>query len=136
MKSKDQTIAIERQRLENGGLILFVVLITIGLGLVVKTFLGALLWSALAAILFQPLFQRLLARWPDRRNRAALVTLLIITVAVVIPALIVGSMVVDQAAGVYSQIRSDQLRVLFRTDPRRVAWPLAAIARQQRVRQL
>ena len=109
MKSKDQTIAIERQRLENGGLILFVVLITIGLGLVVNTFLGALLWSALAAILFQPLFQRLLARWPDRRNRAALVTLLIITVAVVIPALIVGSMVVDQAAGVYSQIRSGQI---------------------------
>ncbi|WP_010218316.1 AI-2E family transporter [Sphingomonas sp. PAMC 26621] len=86
-------------------------LITIGLGLVVTTFMGALLWSTLAAILFQPLFQRLLAHWPGRRNRAALVTLLVITVAVIIPALIVGSMVVDQAAGVYGQFRSGQINV-------------------------
>lgn len=104
-------MAIERQRVENGGLILFLVLITLGLALVVSSFLGALLWSALAAILFQPLFQRLLKRWPERRNRAALVALLIITVAIVLPALIVSSMVVDQAAGVYTQIRSGQINI-------------------------
>jgi predicted PurR-regulated permease PerM len=106
---KAQTIAIDRHRIDHGGLVLFLALITIGLTLVVSSFLGALLWAALAAILFQPLFQRLLARWPERRNRAAAVTLLIITVAVVIPALIVTSMVVDQAAGVYNQIRSGQI---------------------------
>ncbi|MET3827590.1 putative PurR-regulated permease PerM [Sphingomonas sp. PvP055] len=108
---KDKTIAIERQRVENGGLIVFLVLITIALGLVVTSFLGALLWATLAAILFQPLFQRLLARWPGRRNRAALVALLIITVAVIIPALIVGSMIIDQAAGVYGQFRAGKINV-------------------------
>ena len=36
-------------------------------------------------------------------------TLLIITVAVIIPALIIGSLVVEQAAGVYAQIRSGQI---------------------------
>lgn len=82
-----------------------------GLGLVVSSFLGALLWSALAAILFQPLFQRLLGYWPGKRNRAALVALLVITVAIVLPALIVSSMVVDQAAGVYTQFRSGQINV-------------------------
>lgn len=107
--AKVQTIAIERHRVEHGGLILFLALITIGLGLVVSSFFGALLWAALAAILFQPLFQRLLARWPERRNRAAAVALLIITIAVVIPALIVTSMVVDQAASVYNQMRSGQI---------------------------
>ncbi|TPG49355.1 AI-2E family transporter [Sphingomonas glacialis] len=109
--SEDRTIAIDRQRVENGGLILFLTLITVGLGMVVSSFLGALLWSALAAILFQPLFQRLLAYWPGRRNRAALVALLIITVAIVLPALIISSMVVDQAAGVYTQIRSGQINI-------------------------
>lgn len=84
-------------------------MITIALGLVVTSFLGALLWSTLAAILFQPLFKRLLARWPGRRNRAALVALLIITVAVILPALVIGSMIIDQAAGVYGQIRSGQI---------------------------
>ncbi len=70
-------MAIIRQRVENGGLILFLVLITIALGLVVSSFAGALLWAALAALLFQPLFQWLLAHWPDRRNTAAAMTLLL-----------------------------------------------------------
>jgi len=102
-------MTIDRRRVENGGLLLFLGLITIGLLLVVSGFAGALLWALLAALLFQPLFQRLLARWPDRRNRAAGLTMLIITVAVLIPALIVGSLVANQAAGVYEQIRSGQI---------------------------
>lgn len=102
-------MAIAPQRVENGGLILFLALITIGLALVVSSFAGALLWAALAALLFQPLYQRLLAIWPGRRNTAAALTIVIITVAVVIPALIVTSLVVEQAAGVYSQIRTGQI---------------------------
>ncbi len=102
-------MTIARHRVENGGLILFLGLITIGLTLVVSSFIGALLWAMLAALLFQPLFQRLLRRWPGRRTMAAALTLLIITVAVVIPAIIIASMVVEQAAGVYTQIRSGQI---------------------------
>jgi predicted PurR-regulated permease PerM len=102
-------MTIDRRRVENGGLILFLAIITIGLLLVVSSFIGALLSAVLAALLFQPLFQRLLRRWPNRRNTAAAVTLLIITVAVVIPALVLSSLVIEQATGVYSQIRSGQI---------------------------
>ncbi|MDP1027558.1 AI-2E family transporter [Sphingomonas sp. KR1UV-12] len=102
-------MALNRQRVENGGLILFLVLITVALTLVVSSFIGALLWAVLGALLFQPLFQRLLRHWPGRRNLAAAVTILIITVAVVLPAMIVASMVVEQAAGVYQQIRAGQI---------------------------
>lgn len=102
-------MSIDRHRTENGGLLTFIALITVGLIAVVWSFAGALLWAALAALLFQPLFQRLLRRWPDRRNRAAAVTLLIITVAVVIPALIVASLVIEQAAVVYNQIRAGRI---------------------------
>lgn len=102
-------MGFSRERIQNGGLILTIVLITVGFLIVVSGFLGALLWAALAALMFQPLFQRLLGKWPTHRNRAAALTLLIITIAVIIPALIVGSLVVDQAAGVYGQIRSGQI---------------------------
>lgn len=102
-------MTIARQRVEKAGLILFVSLITIGLAMVVWSFFGALLWAALAALLFQPLFQRLLTRWPGRRNTAAALAMLIITIAVVIPALIIASLVVEQAAGVYGQMRSGQI---------------------------
>lgn len=100
---------IERQRIENGGLILFLVIVTIGLTLVVSSFLSALLWAALAALLFQPLYHRLLERWPGRRNLASAMTLLIITVAVIIPALVVASLVAEQASGVYLKIRNGEI---------------------------
>lgn len=102
-------MAVDRRGLENGGLILFLVGITIALGAIVWGFVGALLWAGLAALLFQPLYQRLLAQRPGRRNTAAALTMLTITIAVVIPAIIIASMVVDQAAGVYDQIRSGQI---------------------------
>ena len=102
-------MTIVRQRVENGGLILFLGAITIALTLVVSSFIGALLWAALAALLFQPIFRRFLAHWPARRNMAAALTLLVITVAVVIPAMIVASLVVEQAAGVYQQISTGQI---------------------------
>ncbi|QJU59265.1 AI-2E family transporter [Sphingomonas sp. AP4-R1] len=102
-------MAIRSGRIESGGLIVFLTLITVALAMIVSSFAGALLWAALAALLFQPLFQRLLRRWPTRRNIAAAVTLLIISVAVVIPAVVIGSLVVDQAAGVYTQLRSGQI---------------------------
>ena len=102
-------MTISRQRVENGGLLLFLAIATVALLLIVSGFVGALLSAVLAAILFQPLFRRLLKRWPERRNMAAAITMLIITVAVVIPAIVIASMVVDQAAGVYVQMRSGQI---------------------------
>ncbi|SFR96504.1 AI-2E family transporter [Sphingomonas jatrophae] len=102
-------MTIARHRVETGGLILFLFLITVALTLIVSGFIGALLWAALAALLFQPLFQRFVARWPGRRNLAAAMTMLVITVAVVIPAMVLTSLIVDQAAGVYTQIRTGQI---------------------------
>jgi len=102
-------MVIETRRLESGGLILFLMLITVALLVVVSSFIGALLWAGLAAILFQSLFRWLLARWPGRRNLAAAATLLIILVAVIIPALAITAMVVDQSAGVYARVQNGEI---------------------------
>ncbi|KHS44466.1 putative permease [Novosphingobium subterraneum] len=100
---------LERSKIEKGGFVLFLVLVTVGLTLVVSHFLGAMLWAALAAIMFHSLNQRLLERWPERRSRAAAMTLLIITFAVIIPAMLIGTMVVEQASGVFAQLRTGEL---------------------------
>ncbi|HQS70704.1 MAG: AI-2E family transporter [Novosphingobium sp. 28-62-57] len=100
---------IDRRRVDNGGLILLLVLATVALAMVVSAYASALLWAALAAVLFQPLFRRLDQRWPGHRNSAATLTLLIITVAVIIPAMVIASLVIDQASGVYLQLRSGQI---------------------------
>ncbi len=100
---------IDRRRLETGGFILFLVAITAALCLVVSSFAVALLWSALAAILFQSLYHWLLKRSPERRNLAAALTLLIIFVAVIVPTLFIGSLMVDQAGTVYAKLQSGQI---------------------------
>jgi predicted lysophospholipase L1 biosynthesis ABC-type transport system permease subunit len=61
-----------KDRLEHGGFLLFLAFISIGLMLIVSSFMGALLGAVLGALLFQPLFQKLLAAardaaiWPRR----------------------------------------------------------------------
>ena len=42
----------------------------------IAPFSGAILWAIVAAVLFEPLNVRLLARMPRRRNAAAAITLL------------------------------------------------------------
>ena len=85
--------------LERGGFLLFLALVTLALLVVVLPFAQPLLWAALAAIMFQPLFRWFLVRAPGRDNQAALATLLVIFVAVIVPAFAIGSAVVNEAAG-------------------------------------
>lgn len=78
-------------------------------------FAGPLLWSALAAIMFQPLYKWSLKKARGRRNLAALMTLLIIFVAVLLPALWIGSAVVGETVDLVNSLRSDppDLRLWF-----------------------
>lgn len=100
---------IDTSRIERGGLIVLLAVVTASLLFVVSGFASALLWAALAALMFGSLNERLLERWPGRRSLAAAMTLLIITFAVIIPAMLIGTMVVQQAAGVFGQMRSGEI---------------------------
>lgn len=75
----------------------------------VAPFSGAILWAVIAAVLFEPLNTRLLARMPRRRNLAALATLLVIVGVVVIPALLLGAALVSEAAAIYARVQSGEL---------------------------
>ncbi len=90
---------MEHKRLEGGGYLLFLALITLGFAFIIWPFLLPILWAALAAIMFQPMF-----RWFRTKlkgdNRAAIATLLVITIAVIIPAFLIGGVVVEQATSV------------------------------------
>jgi len=95
-------------RIDRGGFLLLLALLCAGLLFIVWPFMPALFWAVLAAIMFQPLFQKILARLDGRRNTAALATLGVITVAVIVPALIIGTMIVDQATDIYVALRDQQ----------------------------
>lgn len=77
--------------------------------LIVWPFYGAVLWAAIASILFAPVYRRLVASMGQRRSLAALATLAIIVVMVIVPLTLITAALVQEAAGVYERIQSGEL---------------------------
>ncbi|MGD9810521.1 MAG: AI-2E family transporter [Sphingobium sp.] len=75
------------------------------------TFFDAVLWAVVAAIMFAPMQRRLVAWRPDRPNSMALLTLLTLIAIVIIPMIIIGTLLLQEAASVYSGIQSGEIDV-------------------------
>ena len=73
------------RRLERNAFFILLGLLTIALAWVIGPFYGAVFWGAVLALMFEPLYRRLLARFRGRRNLAALATLAIILLIVILP---------------------------------------------------
>ncbi len=84
-------------RIERGGFLVFLALATLAFLAIAWPFAAPILWAALAAIIFQPLYRRFLDWRPGHENQAAVATLLVVTFAVVLPAVLIGSAIVAQA---------------------------------------
>jgi len=116
---------------ERTGFLLFLALVTWGVAMIVLPFAAPLLWATLAAIMFQPLYQKILAKWPGAHNRAAGATMLVITFAVVLPAFLIGSKVVEEAASVFQAFQDGEIDVaawfaqIFAALPQQVQQTLA-----------
>ncbi|HWI87167.1 MAG TPA: AI-2E family transporter [Sphingomonas sp.] len=90
-------------------LLLLLVVATIGFAWLIGPFAGAILWGIIAAILFTPIYERLLDTIKGRRNVAAVLTLLIIVALVIVPALLLGAALLNQAASAYAAVRSGEI---------------------------
>jgi len=105
MKTKDN----QGPRVEDGFFMAFVLVITVAFALVIEPFFAAILWAVIAAILFAPVNDRLLRRMPNRRNGAALITLLLITAMVILPAILLGLALIQEISNFYNRIQSGQI---------------------------
>jgi predicted PurR-regulated permease PerM len=72
-------------------------------------FYGAILWATVIAILFAPLHRRLSRSVGKRRNLAALATLAIIVVMVIVPLTLIAALLLEETSSVYARIRSGEL---------------------------
>ena len=72
-------------------------------------FYGAVFWGAVFAIVFNSLFVRLLRKMPAKRTLAALLTLSIILVLVILPVGLISGLLAQEAANVYQRILSGEL---------------------------
>ncbi len=96
----------------SGSLMLRVLLaaVTAAFVWILLPFYGTVLWGVIIALLFTPLYRRLLPRMKRRRNLAALLTLLVALLVVVLPAVLVASSLASEAAQLYARIHSGELK--------------------------
>jgi predicted PurR-regulated permease PerM len=83
--------------LQHASFLLILAVVSLMMAVIVWPFATALLWAALAAIMFQPLYRWMLRKMRGRRNPAAVASLLVIFFAVLVPALWLATLVVQEA---------------------------------------
>lgn len=100
-----------RADIERHGFLLFLALITLALVYVAWPFIVPILWAALAAIMFQPLYRWFLLKRPDSPNQCALATLLVILFAVLLPAIWLAGIVVEQAGLILAAFQRGEIDI-------------------------
>jgi predicted PurR-regulated permease PerM len=88
---------------------LLMVVVTAALAWILLPFYGAILWGSIIALLFAPLYQRLMPRVGGRRSVAALLTMAVALVIVILPAVLLALSLTYEASLFYEQLQSGEL---------------------------
>lgn len=83
--------------------------VSLAFGWILWPFYGALFWGTVLAILFEPFYCQLLVAMHQRRNLAALTTLLLSLVIVIFPLALITAALLQEGSLVYQRIRSGTL---------------------------
>lgn len=89
--------------------ILLLIAVTAGFGLVLEEYAVAIFWGVVFAIVFAPLHRKLLMRMPNKPTLAALATLLISLVMVILPLSLIGLSLIKETSAIYDQVSSGNL---------------------------
>jgi predicted PurR-regulated permease PerM len=95
--------------LQHASFLIILAVVSLLMAVIIWPFAQPLLWAALAAIMFQPLYRWMLRKLRGRRNPAAIASLLVIFFAVLVPALWLGAMVVQEALALISRLQSQPI---------------------------
>ena len=106
MNSPDETPPAS---LESWGLWALLVVVSLLLGWILLPFFGTILWGAIIALLFAPLYRWLLPRLGGRRSAAAIVTVLAVLVIVILPLAGIVASLAREASALYDQLQSGEV---------------------------
>ncbi|SNT25327.1 Predicted PurR-regulated permease PerM [Noviherbaspirillum humi] len=100
---------MQRDSLYHKVFLLLLLLVSLAFGWILWPFYGAVFWAMVLAILFAPFHRRMLASLHSRKNLAAIATLLLCLVIVILPLTFITSALVQEGVTVYNRIRSGQI---------------------------
>jgi predicted PurR-regulated permease PerM len=91
--------------LEQKAFILLLLVVSVAFGWILLPFYGAVFWGAVLAIVFAPVYRKLLAKVGGRRTVAALLTLLGILVLVFLPMSLITASLVQEGSALVERMR-------------------------------
>lgn len=97
--------------LEDKTFLFLVIAVSLAFGWILWPFYGAVLWGVILAIVFGPLYRRLLRSMRQRRNLAALATVITILVMVILPITVIAALLVQEGVSTYERIQSGDLNI-------------------------
>jgi len=95
--------------LQRGVFLFLLAAVTVAFGWILFPFFGAVMWGIALAILFTPLYKRLAMKMSGRRNLAAIATLALALVIVIIPLTLIAVSLVQEVSLVAQKIRSGDI---------------------------
>lgn len=84
---------------------------SIAFGLIVWPYFGAVLWGVVAAIVFAPLNRRLLRMTGGRAGIAAIVSVALVVLLVIVPLMLIASSLVVEATNLYDSVQTGRLNI-------------------------
>jgi predicted PurR-regulated permease PerM len=97
--------------LEDKTFLWLIVAVSLAFAWILWPFYGAVFWGAILAILFAPLYRRLLRSMRQRRTLAALATVMIILLIVIVPLTLTAALLLQEGFSVYERIQSGELNI-------------------------
>ena len=98
--------------LEDKTFLLLVVAVSLAFAWILWPFYGAVFWGVILAIMFGPFHRRLLRSMGQRRTTAALATVTLVVLMVILPLTLIGSLLLQEGLSVYERIQSGELNII------------------------
>lgn len=89
--------------------LLILIVVSLAFGWILLPFFGAVFWGAVLAIIFTPFYRRLLVVMHQRQTLAALTTLLLCLIMVIIPFTLIAASLLREGLAIYQRIQSGEL---------------------------
>ncbi|WPB59324.1 AI-2E family transporter [Xylophilus sp. GOD-11R] len=91
--------------------LLLLVGVTLAFGWILFPYYGAIFWAAILAMLFRPVFRWLVKRFKGRANLAALCTLCLVLVIVILPTAFITASLVQEGSAIYQKLQSGEINI-------------------------
>ena len=99
----------KQRALEDKAFLLLLIAISLAFGWLLSPFYEAVFWGMVLAILFTPLYRRISQSMRQKRTLAALATVTIILVVVILPLTLITALLLQEGASVFARIQSGEL---------------------------